>query len=124
MLAVESALRAGAETCLVVGVDSLLDRKLLFELRPRLLDRHTGDGILPGEAAAAFVVERGRPGDFQVLGVGSAMEACVRGGPCRADGLVEATKGMLQHASGCGWNRRKSVGRRSWRARFAVQHDL
>lgn len=88
---------------IVAGVDGLLTASALaaLEARDRLLTSQNSDGFIPGEAAAAAVVELARPSqDPQLLCVGlgfgtepASVEAEDR--PLRADGLVQAIRGAL-----------------------------
>jgi 3-oxoacyl-[acyl-carrier-protein] synthase-1 len=97
----------GVRRVMVAGVDSLLSASMLeaYEERERLLTSVNSDGFVPGEGAAAVMLETPsqEPG-MQLLccGVGTAIEkAHVESGiPNRADGLVSAIRTALKDA-GC-----------------------
>ncbi|EAR22485.1 3-oxoacyl-ACP synthase [Nitrococcus mobilis] len=92
-----------SDKVIVAGVDGLLTAPALavLEARDRLLTSQNSDGFIPGEAAAAAVVELARPSqDPQLLCVGlgfgnepASVEA--EDQPLRADGLVQAIRGAL-----------------------------
>jgi 3-oxoacyl-[acyl-carrier-protein] synthase-1 len=93
---------------IIAGVDSLLSAPTLRELEEKdhLLTSQNSDGFIPGEAAAAVLVELARPDDapqLQALGIGWAEEKATPDSelPLRADGLVQAIKAALQES---GWN--------------------
>jgi len=100
----------GASTAaqvLVAASDSLLAAGALAdcEARDRLLTSENSDGFIPGEGAAALLVEplRTQPwGQLACRGIGFAIEEAHidSGEPLRADGLTAAIKQSLQDA-GC-----------------------
>ncbi|ASJ76799.1 3-oxoacyl-ACP synthase [Granulosicoccus antarcticus] len=89
---------------LIASADSLLSTATLqhFEDNDRLLTSEHSDGILPGEAAAAIVVERarGNRGAMLVHGIGFAVEPApiLSGKPTQAQGLTQAIKAALEEA--------------------------
>jgi 3-oxoacyl-[acyl-carrier-protein] synthase I len=96
----------------LAGVDSLLDAAPLNELlyQERLLVPGNSDGFIPGEAAAAVLLQRAAqpgPGEgrlhasVQVLGYGHAQEPGRVDGstPSRAQGLTHALRTALTAAS-------------------------
>lgn len=92
---------------LIAGVDSLLSAPTLrvYEEREQLLTSQNSNGFIPGEAAAAIVIEPVRPSDepqLLCLGVGTGVEKATRDSelPLRADGLVKAIRGALDQT---GW---------------------
>jgi 3-oxoacyl-[acyl-carrier-protein] synthase-1 len=92
---------------LVVGVDSLLSGEVLkvLEEADRLLNSENSNGFIPGEAAAAILLERATQKDKPQLlihGLGFAMEPAYLGSglPLRADGLSAAIKASLKE-TGC-----------------------
>ncbi|MDN6887682.1 hypothetical protein QMO14_29300 [Variovorax sp. CAN2819] len=92
----------------VAATDSLLDGAALAdcEARDRLLTSANSDGFIPGEGAAALLVEplRAQPwGQLVCRGIGFAVEKAHIDSeePLRADGLTSAIKQSLQEA-GCG----------------------
>lgn len=97
---------AGAPKVLVAGVDSLLNRTTLraYEKQHRLLTSENNDGFIPGEAAAAVLVERPQSLSqkqllCQGMGFGFEEAGLTSGKPLRADGLVTAIKASLTEAS-------------------------
>jgi 3-oxoacyl-[acyl-carrier-protein] synthase-1 len=97
-----------ASQVVVAASDSLLDGAALAdcEARDRLLTSANSDGFIPGEGAAALLVEplRAQPwGQLGCRGVGFAGEKAHIDSeePLRADGLTSAIKQSLQEA-GCG----------------------
>ena len=98
---------AGVEQVLVVGTDSLLAAPALahYEARHRLLTSTNSDGFIPGEAAAAILLEPGgRDAAHRLvcLGVGFGVESAhiESEQPLRADGLTTAIRESLRDA-GC-----------------------
>jgi 3-oxoacyl-[acyl-carrier-protein] synthase-1 len=92
-----------ADAVLVVGVDSLINWPALshFEDRYRLLTSRNSNGFLPGEAAAAVMVTRPKPGAaLRCEGLGFASESATIDSdlPLRADGLVEAIRAAARDA--------------------------
>ena len=99
---------AGVAQVLVAACDSLLVGAALAdcEQRDRLLTSQNSDGFIPGEGAAALLVERLRwqpEGQLACHGIGFAVEKANidSGEPLRADGLTAAIKQSLGDA-GCG----------------------
>jgi len=90
----------------IVGVDSLLAAQTLksFEERERLLTSQNSNGFIPGEAAAAVLVQAAKgQGGLTCNGLGLGMENATVNSedvPLRADGLVAAIRGALSEA-GC-----------------------
>lgn len=91
----------------VAGVDSLLVGPTLnaFEKRERLLTSTNSNGFIPGEAAAAILVQEPRHGGepqllCRGLGFGTEQAAVEAELPLRADGLVQAIQAALGEA-GC-----------------------
>ncbi|KQX27864.1 3-oxoacyl-ACP synthase [Variovorax sp. Root434] len=96
-----------AKQVVVAASDSLLDGAALAdcEARDRLLTSENSDGFIPGEGAAALLVEplRAQPwGQLVCRGIGFAVEKSHIDSeePLRADGLTAAIKQSLQEA-GC-----------------------
>ncbi len=94
-----------AQQVVVAASDSLLDGAALAdcEARDRLLTSDNSDGFIPGEGAAALLVEplRARPwGQLVCRGIGFAVEKSHidSEAPLRADGLTAAIKQSLQEA--------------------------
>ncbi|MDH0865776.1 hypothetical protein [Mitsuaria sp. GD03876] len=92
--------------CVIAGVDSLIEPKLVDELlsRRRILSGDNSNGFSPGEAASAVLVGReghGFADELQILGWGSGHEPATPDSevPLRGDGLIEAIGQALQ-ASG------------------------
>jgi 3-oxoacyl-[acyl-carrier-protein] synthase-1 len=97
----------GAPRVIIAGVDSLLVGPTLsaFEERERLLTSQNSNGFIPGEAAAAILVQAPTASDKPQLvcsGIGFGIEKATEDSeePLRADGLVQAIKGALADA-GC-----------------------
>lgn len=97
-----------ASQVVVAASDSLLDGAALAdcEARDRLLTSANSDGFIPGEGAAALLVEplRAQPwGQLVCRGIGFAVEKAHIDSeePLRADGLTSAIRQSLQEA-GCG----------------------
>jgi 3-oxoacyl-[acyl-carrier-protein] synthase-1 len=102
----------GVQAVVLAGVDSLLDAAPLNELlhQERLLVPGNSDGFIPGEAAAAVLLQRTRESNageasltptVQVLGYGHAQEAGRVDGsvPSRAQGLTQALRAAMTTAS-------------------------
>ena len=94
-----------AEQVIVAGVDSLLSAPALrvYEEQDRLLTSVNSNGFIPGEGAAAVLVEKPKVnGDKQLLctGLGFGVEVATIGSelPLRADGLVSAITESLGEA--------------------------
>lgn len=92
---------------LVAGVDSLLSWSTLkaYQERERLLTSQNSNGFVPGEAAAAVLVQAGTSGHDGLIctGLGFGQEKATvetENMPLRADGLVAAIRGALAEA-GC-----------------------
>ena len=92
---------------IIAGVDSLLSWPTLkaFEERERLLTSQNSNGFIPGEAAAAVLVQPAKSGQDGLLctGLGFGQEKATveaEDTPLRADGLVAAIRGALAEA-GC-----------------------
>ncbi len=103
-------LDAGAPSCLLAGVDSLLTAATLDALdrERRLMTAARSNGLVPGEAAAAVMLApaRGTPGESACVGLGFGEEpACLSASdppPQCADGMVAALRGALADAD-CGF---------------------
>ncbi len=91
---------------IVVGVDSLLVGPTLSSLEEheRLLTSQNSNGFIPGEAAAAVLVQEAHgQGGLICMGLGFGKENATvdaEDRPLRADGLVAAIRGALDEA-GC-----------------------
>jgi 3-oxoacyl-[acyl-carrier-protein] synthase-1 len=90
---------------IIAGVDSLLVGQTIraYEERDRVLTSQNSDGFIPGEAAAAILIQAPRPKDAPQLlcrGLGFGIERATEdsGEPLRADGLVSAIKDALTDA--------------------------
>jgi len=96
----EKLMEKGVHQCIIAGVDSLLNAQTLASLEERrlLLTEVNSDGLIPGEAAVAVLVED-VPG-FGVLGIGFGEEQATveSGNPLRAEGLVQAFRRALERA--------------------------
>ncbi|WP_432729329.1 hypothetical protein [Variovorax sp. W6] len=97
-----------AQRVLIAAADSMLSGATLAdcEARDRLLTSENSDGFIPGEGAAALLVEAmgARPGPQLVCrGLGFALERAHIDSeePLRAEGLAEAIRQSLRDA-GCG----------------------
>lgn len=95
----------GHQQVIVASADSLLCAESLryFEQTDRLLTESHSDGFIPGEAAAAILLEKPDPKNTSqliCLGVGFGHEpAHIESDlPLRADGLVNAINAALQDA--------------------------
>jgi 3-oxoacyl-[acyl-carrier-protein] synthase-1 len=102
----EQMLRHGeVDTCIIGGVDSLLNGKDIDRLREthRLQGPEGPDGFIPGEGAAFILVslENGSEALARILGVGSAIESDCVTGPrySQGTGLVAAMQSAI-HDSG------------------------
>lgn len=91
-----------ASRVLIAAADSLLDADTIrvFEHSQRILTSENSNGFIPGEAAAAVLVEGGREtphAALRCLGIGLGTEQATidSTAPLRADGLVEALKNAL-----------------------------
>ncbi|GAA0358964.1 3-oxoacyl-ACP synthase [Bowmanella denitrificans] len=91
---------------IIAGVDSLLSASALrhFEQSARLLTSKHSDGFIPGEAAAAILVqapEAKQISQLLCLGLGFGQELATIDSeqPLRADGLVTAIKESLADAN-------------------------
>jgi 3-oxoacyl-[acyl-carrier-protein] synthase-1 len=101
--------RGAAEVCVVAGVDSYLTaaRLGLLDEAERLRSPRNVDGLFPGEAAVALVVEperrlsaRGEAPELRLLALGSGSEPeTVRSDrPSTGRGLTDALRGALGEA--------------------------
>jgi 3-oxoacyl-[acyl-carrier-protein] synthase-1 len=101
--------RGSVDGCLIGGVDTLLQLRVLrwLEAQDRLKHETYTDGLIPGEAAAFLVVERldsvrRRGGRIlaEVKGFGAAFEeaSIESDSPCRALGLTAAFRSALASA--------------------------
>jgi 3-oxoacyl-[acyl-carrier-protein] synthase-1 len=91
------------DAVLIAGVDSYVNWPVLssFENRYRLLTSKNSNGFVPGEAAAAVMVTRPKPGAAlrcEGLGFGSESATIDADLPLRADGLVEAIRAAARDA--------------------------
>ncbi len=93
------------DRAVIAGVDSLLTAPALraFEEQERVLTSKNSNGFIPGEGAAALVVElpHEKPGSqLLCLGLGFGVEEATIDSelPLRADGLVGAIKSSLADA--------------------------
>ena len=98
--------RRKVDRCLVVGVDSLLTAKCLtaYHKARRLVTRENADGFLPGEGAAAILLEPARvrrDSPLQCLGIGRGTETATldAGKPLRAQGLTDAYRAAFAASS-------------------------
>jgi len=95
------------EDVLIAGTDSLLVGPTLryYENSERLLTTENSNGFIPGEAAAAVLVQRPRPGvELQLVctGLGEGLEKATvdtEDVPLRADGMVQAIRRALMEAN-------------------------
>ncbi|MEZ4302598.1 MAG: beta-ketoacyl synthase N-terminal-like domain-containing protein [Polyangiaceae bacterium] len=91
-----------AERALVVGVDSYLNPHAVnaFLRQKRLLSSEASDGFIPGEAAAALILEFGEAG-VQIAGVGQAEDSAAVTGdePVLGLGRSAAVRAALKDAS-------------------------
>lgn len=97
--------RKNVERVLIIGVDSFLSAPTLaaYEEQGQLLTSENSNGFLPGEAAAALIVESpSRSAEAQLIcnGIGFGAENAAYGSglPLRGDGLVQAIRAALQEA--------------------------
>ncbi|WP_431257454.1 beta-ketoacyl synthase N-terminal-like domain-containing protein [Roseateles chitinivorans] len=100
--------RSDIDGVLVVGVDSLLDAPTIgrYLNEDRLLTPKNADGFIPGEAAAAVLLQRetapsdARP-SVHIVGHGRGIEAGRVDGsvPSRAQGLAQALRAALSSAA-------------------------
>jgi len=93
--------------CIVAGVDSYLNASSLawLDQHGRLKTLENSDGVIPGEAAAAIVVQRGADGKThaivaEVLGLGFSFEEAgiLNDQPLLGLGLATAAKAVLAEA--------------------------
>ena len=92
-----------ADAVVIAGVDSYVNWPALshFENRYRLLTSRNSNGFLAGEAAAAVLVTRPKPGAaLRCEGLGFASESASIDAdlPLRADGLVDAIRAAARDA--------------------------
>ncbi|WP_053144578.1 3-oxoacyl-ACP synthase [Pseudomonas sp. P97.38] len=96
---------AGVPACVVGGVDSLLNASTLqwLDQHRRLKTSTHVDGLFPGEAAAAVLVQAHRQADtcLQICGLGFAQEQAplLSCKPFRAEGLAEAARAALAQSN-------------------------
>lgn len=106
--------RGGAESAVVVGVDSLVSpgRLRLFDEGERLRSPRNPDGFFPGEGAALALLESGRriesrgaKAELSILGVGlgSEPETLRSDKPSTGRGLTDALRGALSDAASAQW---------------------
>ena len=94
------------ENVLIAGTDSLLVGPSLrnYEDRERLLTKENSNGFIPGEAAAAVLVQKPKPSAEPQLvctGLGEGLEKATVDSedvPLRADGMVQAIRSALMEA--------------------------
>jgi 3-oxoacyl-[acyl-carrier-protein] synthase-1 len=92
----------GTDACLILGVDSLIDARVLswLDRSHRLKTSARTDGLIPGEAACLLVVSREPIAEVPVCvhGIGIAIEAATvfNEEPFRAEGMKTALQGALQ----------------------------
>lgn len=97
----------GFERVVIAGTDSLLVGPSLgyYEDRERVLTKANSNGFIPGEAAAAVVVQRPRYiAEPQLIcaGIGEGLEEATVDAediPLRANGMVQAIRGALKEAN-------------------------
>ena len=94
---------SGGDVTIVAAADSLVSARRLLPLATanRLLVEGNSDGFIPGEAAVALRLSRGRPGSIaEVGGIGLAEEQATLENDLalRADGLVKAVGAALTEA--------------------------
>ena len=96
--------RADVPVCLILGIDSLIDARVLdwLDRTHRLKTSDRTDGIIPGEAACMLAVSKAPLTDdcVALLGVGEAMETAtiLNDDPFRADGMTAAVRDALREA--------------------------
>jgi 3-oxoacyl-[acyl-carrier-protein] synthase-1 len=96
--------RNGVDKVLIAGLDSLIGAPTVthYLRQERLLVSGNSDGFLPGEGAAAIVVERAAPHDkgLHLAGIGLGREAGRPDGsaPSRAQGLSNAMRQAMAQA--------------------------
>jgi 3-oxoacyl-[acyl-carrier-protein] synthase-1 len=103
-LAAELLENAQVSYCIVAGVDSFLQQRvvLAYMTNRRVLTPRNSNGFSPGEAGTAVLVGRSASGgDLQVLGTGIAIEKAVieSDEPVRGEGLASAIKQSLTAAN-------------------------
>lgn len=89
--------------CLIAAADSWVSARTLSHLYDtgRLLTSENADGVIPGEAAACFVLSRDRKGALAVIrGMGFAQEPALRSNDVslRGEGLTGAARIALREA--------------------------
>jgi 3-oxoacyl-[acyl-carrier-protein] synthase-1 len=100
---------AAVPACLVCGVDSYVNAPSLLWLERtlRLKTPLNSDGVIPGEAAAAILVQRERPAGARVriagLGFGLEKASVLDEDPLLGLGMTEAARAALKEA-GLGWH--------------------
>ena len=93
------------DACLVCGVDSYLSARTLcwLDQNSRLKTPLNSDGVIPGEAAGAIIVERrpsgGTPVKVAGLGFGRELAPVLSSDPLLGVGLTEAARNALNEAS-------------------------
>lgn len=100
-------MREGVRYCLLLGVDSYLQRETILDLAARRLIRtvDSPDGFTPGEASAAVLLGRsGAREGLTVTGLGFGHDPATADNdePVRGDGLTEALRAAFRDA-GAGW---------------------
>jgi 3-oxoacyl-[acyl-carrier-protein] synthase-1 len=104
LAAARGMVRAGVSACVVACVDSLVNLNTLRWLDRlfRLKTPANGDGLIPGEAAAAVLLEGSRRPEAvtEVIGLGFGKEKApiLSEGPLLGLGLAEATRQALAEA--------------------------
>jgi 3-oxoacyl-[acyl-carrier-protein] synthase-1 len=105
MARARAALSPQMPSCLIVAVDSLINRRMLqaLEAARRLKTPDNSDGVIPGEAAAALWVAipgHGNRSMARILGIGLAEEPSVADPRLanKAEGLAAAMSGALADA--------------------------
>jgi 3-oxoacyl-[acyl-carrier-protein] synthase-1 len=94
----------GVDKVLIAGLDSLIDAPVIthYLRQERLIVPGNSDGFLPGEGAAAIVLERAAPRDrgLHIAGIGLGQEAGRPDGsaPSRAQGLSNAMRQAMARA--------------------------
>ncbi|NVB40825.1 hypothetical protein G6O69_23500 [Pseudenhygromyxa sp. WMMC2535] len=93
----------GAQACVVLAADSLIEASTLHTLHRarRLASNQNPDGLHPGEAAACLLIQpHTRRAWGHVLGVGASQEPARldNDAPLRAEGLAQASLAALREA--------------------------
>ena len=102
--AARELLAGGATACIIAAADSLLNARALLalETNERLKTETNFDGVIPGEGAAAFALERytdDQDSYARLTGLGFGNEESVqKKTPNLAKGLAQALKGALEDA--------------------------